>query len=203
MYNFQTTTAQKKTPQSGFTLVETLVAISILLLVIIGPMTIAAKGLQEAYYANEQITAVFLAQEAIESIRNLRDDNALDILDKINKSQSTTGLTTWDWYSNLANFCKSGNGCDIDLVAGPTSYKSCSTLTDCKLKTGTVASNNVVYGYKAGWTDTIFTRTILIGTTVGGGVSVTVTVSWPSRLFTGGPRTVVLQSWIYDQYTQP
>ena len=36
----------------GFTLVESLVAIGILLVVIIGPLTIAQKGIQQAYFAN-------------------------------------------------------------------------------------------------------------------------------------------------------
>ena len=70
------TTHRPHTTQ-GFTLVETLVAIAVLLLIIIGPITAAQKGIQQAYYANEQLSAVFLAQEAIESIRQRGDDRAL------------------------------------------------------------------------------------------------------------------------------
>lgn len=62
----------------GFTLIETLVAISILLLSIIGPMEIAARGLFSAYYARDEITAYYLAQEGIEYIRNVRDTKYLD-----------------------------------------------------------------------------------------------------------------------------
>lgn len=64
--------------QRGFTLVETLVAISVLLVVIIGPISAAQKGIQQAYYANEQLSAVFLAQETIEAVRQRRDDLALE-----------------------------------------------------------------------------------------------------------------------------
>jgi prepilin-type N-terminal cleavage/methylation domain-containing protein len=57
-------TQKNATWNRGFTLVETLVAVTVLLLVIVGPMTVAQKGIQNAYFANEQVTAVFLAQEA-------------------------------------------------------------------------------------------------------------------------------------------
>ncbi len=68
---------RSRVPSKGFTLAETLVAIAILLMVIIGPITAAQNGIRQAYLANEQTAAVFIAQEAIESIRQLRDERAL------------------------------------------------------------------------------------------------------------------------------
>jgi prepilin-type N-terminal cleavage/methylation domain-containing protein len=76
----------------GFTLVETLVAIAVLLIVIIGPISAAQKGIQQAYYANEQLSAVFLAQEAIEAVRQLRDDRALEAWDNL-----SANIDTSDW----------------------------------------------------------------------------------------------------------
>lgn len=61
----------------GFTLVETLVAVSILSVAIAAPMALTAKSLSTAYYARDQITAFHLAQEAIEAIRHARDNNIL------------------------------------------------------------------------------------------------------------------------------
>jgi prepilin-type N-terminal cleavage/methylation domain-containing protein len=78
--------------EQGFTLVETLVAIAILLLIIIGPITAAQKGIQQAYYANEQLSAVFLAQEAIEAIRQRRDDRALEAW---NNPSGNVDTSTW------------------------------------------------------------------------------------------------------------
>lgn len=72
--NTMITTPTKK---GGFTLIETLVAITILLIALAGPLTIAAKGLSTAYYARDQITAFYLAQEGIEYLRNIRDAQAL------------------------------------------------------------------------------------------------------------------------------
>lgn len=63
--------------KSGFTLIETLMAIFILTLAIAGPLTIASKGLGAALTAKEQTTAFYLAQDAIEFIRYQRDTNRL------------------------------------------------------------------------------------------------------------------------------
>ena len=94
----------------GFTLVETLVAISVLLLVIIGPMTVAQKGIQNAYFANERATAVFLAQEAIEEVREYRDAEAL------NEFHGGDGDTT-DWISGAKNDLECSN-CKLYLDGG-------------------------------------------------------------------------------------
>lgn len=60
----------------GFTIVETLVAVAILMIAIAGPLTIAQKGLMAAVYARDQVTASFLAQDAMELIKNIRDYDA-------------------------------------------------------------------------------------------------------------------------------
>lgn len=57
---------------------ETLVAIAILLLSITGPMAFSQNGLRAAFYARDQVTAFYLAQDAIEFVKNRRDHNALD-----------------------------------------------------------------------------------------------------------------------------
>jgi prepilin-type N-terminal cleavage/methylation domain-containing protein len=63
--------------KKGFTLIETFVAISILLVSLAGPLSIAAKALQSAYYSRDEIIASYLAQEAIEFVRAIRDENYL------------------------------------------------------------------------------------------------------------------------------
>jgi prepilin-type N-terminal cleavage/methylation domain-containing protein len=78
----------------GFTLVETLVAIAVLLLIIIGPISAAQKGIQQAYYANEQASAVFLAQEAIEGVRERRDDRALQAWNSPSSMLDTSAWST-------------------------------------------------------------------------------------------------------------
>lgn len=74
--------------KTGFTLIETLVAISILLIAITGPLGIVASSLKSSYFARDQITAFYLAQEGLEFVRNFRDTNSLK-----NLSTNTSWLT--------------------------------------------------------------------------------------------------------------
>ncbi|MEI6042004.1 MAG: hypothetical protein WCQ00_00330 [bacterium] len=64
---------------AGLTMVETLVAISILTIAVIGPLGIIAQALHSSYYTRDQMTAYYLAQEAIEYVRNLRDVQSIGI----------------------------------------------------------------------------------------------------------------------------
>lgn len=68
---------KKITKNKGFTLVETLVAISILVLALTGPLAIIAQSLKASNFSRDEITAAYLAQEPIEFIRNMRDQNTL------------------------------------------------------------------------------------------------------------------------------
>ncbi len=95
-----------KIHNAGFTLVEALVAISILMIAIASPMTLAQKGLSTANLSKDQMIASFLAQDAIEAVKNIRD-------------QISISQTTGDW---------------LDRGAVPLSLSSCictSADTDC------------------------------------------------------------------------
>ena len=63
--------------QKGFTLIETLVAIAILLIAVVGPISLIGDALHKLYYAKDQIIAINLAQEGIEVVRQVRDSNML------------------------------------------------------------------------------------------------------------------------------
>ncbi len=178
----------------GFTLVETLVAVSILLLIIISPMTIAYKGMQMGFYANQEMTAVFLAQEAIEALEKLRDDDALRSLNGTPAEDNV-----WSWYDALPSSCtQSGQTCDIDL--SDYSFHTCSG-SNCLLQYDPTP-NKRAYGYGGAFTDnSIYTRNITLSGAGGTAYArpVTVSVSWTTVLF--GTRTITLQTWLYNAYS--
>lgn len=62
----------------GFTIMETLVAIFILLISITGPMVFSQNGLRAAFQSRDQVTAFYLAQDAVEFVKNMRDHNILE-----------------------------------------------------------------------------------------------------------------------------
>jgi len=63
----------KQKLQSGFTLIETLVAISVFSLSVVIMMSVLADGITDTNYTQDKIVAGYLAQEGIEYMRNLRD----------------------------------------------------------------------------------------------------------------------------------
>ncbi len=91
--------------KKGFTIIETLVAITVLMIAIAGPLTIAQKGLLASVYARDQMIASFLAQDGMEYARNVRYYNIINSL---------------DWLRGLSD-CIQTNPCSIDtLNARPT-----------------------------------------------------------------------------------
>ncbi|MDD5068138.1 MAG: prepilin-type N-terminal cleavage/methylation domain-containing protein [Candidatus Pacebacteria bacterium] len=101
----------KKTDDTkkGFTLVETLMAISILMIAVIVPLSIVANALQASYFARDQITAAYLAQDVIEYVRSLRDGDA------ITSVKTTSPQNSW---ASALTACAGANGCDIDTING-------------------------------------------------------------------------------------
>ncbi len=81
--------------KKGLTLVETLVAISILTISVIGPLGIIAQALHTSYYTRDQMTAYYLAQEAVEYVRNLRDNQGLAITKAYLAGTADTSIPNW------------------------------------------------------------------------------------------------------------
>jgi type II secretory pathway pseudopilin PulG len=129
-------------PQSGFTLVETLVAISMLMLVMIGPMTISSSASKSTSFSSEQITAFFLAQEGIELAQKARDDLQLVYF-------SGTQNNPWSTFSNIngtyASCFSATSLCDLTFNtnnSGTLSVTACSQFgTECVLLRDTTTNN--------------------------------------------------------------
>ena len=99
--------------KNGYSLVEVLVAISVLLISIVGPITIAAKGLQNASFAKQQNVAFFLAQEGLEVVVKIREEGGV-------KAHLLTGEaggpTAWDDITALSTLdCSALSPCSVDI----------------------------------------------------------------------------------------
>lgn len=65
-------------PLTGFTLLETLVALILIVSAIVGPFTLATRGIFNAKFAKNKLVALNLAQEGMEIVRHLRDTNVIN-----------------------------------------------------------------------------------------------------------------------------
>ena len=178
--------------ERGLSLVETLVAITILLIAIVGPMTIAARSLQTAVFSEEQTTAFYLAQEGLELVIKERDNATLDALD--------SGGDSWDWRDNDCGGA-AGNPdqtCGLDTTGR---IVNCSGANEsrCLLYDTGGATERYQHTNGASGEALKFTRTIDIDVTVGGVASVVSTVTWESNLFKI-EREVIAETYIYDIY---
>ena len=72
-------TNNKLLTNKGFTIVESLVAIIILVLAITGATAVVQTSLSSYIFSKDQIVSFYLAQEAFEQIRNLRDENVCTV----------------------------------------------------------------------------------------------------------------------------
>ena len=125
--------------KSGFTLIEALVAITILLLGVLGPLSTATRGITDGLIAKDKIVALGLAQEGIELVRAKISDQWLN---NGEGSLESCVFPTTCWVEILNNV-----------------YSACAG-TGCELRSdsnGFYVSANI-----PGVTGQIFTRTIKI-----------------------------------------
>jgi type II secretory pathway pseudopilin PulG len=188
-----TTAQQYKKTNGGFTLIETLVAIFILVLTVGALITLTAGGFYSVRYSRNQIVGNALMQEGLEYIRNTRDNVSLQ------------GVSWSDWRNEFAsNGCFSSDGCRVDPYALTTPLQAC--VGQCPIIT--YYQNQYFYGYQGvqypmtlteGY-PTAFRRTVRMSdATAGAGqdhVLVEVTVEWLNGLNTKAvTQSMLLTNW--------
>lgn len=134
------------TQQSGFTLIETLIAVLILSLSIGGLLSLAAGGFYSVRYARNQIVANNLLQESLEYVRNSRDTAFIQGLSwaawentlKTDTNGNQTGVDT--------DGCFSTNGCTVNpYTTSLAKVKKCPATCPYVL----YFPDNGFYGYSA------------------------------------------------------
>ena len=162
---------------TGFTIIETLMAVLVLSIAIAGALALATKGLDALVTARQEVNAVYLAQDAMEYLRATRDTNCLAVNNGIPPASCTNATWLGTSPTNVGALCGGVAGCYIDTVAG--SVTTCSG--GCPVLQ--YDSTTMIYTYSGlSATPTIFTRAVYIQTPIGGNAdeaSTTVLVSWP------------------------
>lgn len=156
---------QTQTAQRGFTLIETFVAITVLITAIAGPLTLASKGLQSAILGRDQLIASFLAQEGLEFVRERRDNNAL------------ASPRPADWLEGLSA-CISPSTCTVNASTDAIAACSggCSALN--------YSASTGFYNYDISNPTSPFTRTVTIVVNANGReAKVRSTVNWRTSIF--------------------
>lgn len=186
---------------SGFTLIETFVAITILMIAILGPMSIIAKFYADSTYAKNQIAATFLAQDGMETVINIIKGNSEE------RRNNPTDCSSAEWLKNVLD-CKTGVGCWVNSLDNTTGAGGCSSSdpVGCPVYKYPESSSNS--GFYIGASSqgnnakTIFTRHVTIAEseqdtyvpadfkTTRRTAQITAKVSWVEKGVTKGPVTV-------------
>ncbi len=190
--------------KKGFTLVETLVAISIVMITLVGPFQAVEHALSASYISRDELIGSSLAQEAVEYVLNLRDNNYL--WNNANPGNLRSWTYGFDGTSGTPN-CVTPNQCVVDpfqstVVSCPGG--SCATLPLYIASSG--ASQPYLYNQSTTGVPSRFTRSIQLCYIQSNGsctaalsneAKLTVTVTWSTA---NQPHTTTvteyLENWL-------
>lgn len=191
---------------SGFSLVEVLVSITIMLLVIVGPLQIIARSINSTNFATEQVNAWFLAQEGIELAQKGRDDLVLgDFKDQI-RGESNEPNPMSEFLSEYAT-CFTADGCGLNIGDGTTlpAPVTCGVLSNCRLYlTAPTDSDRSSYQHAvSGNTITPYTRVVIMERVPASGtvreIKVTSRVTWRTGSLISSQRVEAV-SYLFNVY---
>ncbi len=177
IFNFKFSILNSK---QGFTVLESIVAILVLSLAISGAFAAVRQGLHQSILSKDEVRAFYLAQEAVEIVRNKRDTNQLAFLND--------GTTNWlsGITSDASDNCYFGKICSIDASSynfvslGSTycgnSWDSCQNLRQNQ--------TDFRYGNDTSWANTNFKREIMFESVSGSEVAMIVRITWTKGLLT-------------------
>jgi prepilin-type N-terminal cleavage/methylation domain-containing protein len=191
---------RKITHTKGYSLIEVLVSIAILLIAMVGPMTIAAQGIKSAAFALEQNTASFLAQEGIEAAFALRNGYALN-------DYKTVGVTdSWSWVDGITGCgttISSGGSCSFGVHFDESAIVFTSDLCSadpalCLLYVDEANNASVYTHVVSSGNETPFTRVITATFIDDYVVEIVSEVTWQSSVFAGVTQDVKATTVLFD-----
>lgn len=149
---------------SGFTLIETLVGIFVIVTALTAAFTAAHTSLKSAQRARDQVTAFYLTQEGYELIKNVRDSNVQE------RDPSS------DYWMNGLTQCI-GNPCRISAFNGSNKVKDTITTSDAEAK---FLQSDVTkeFRYDGSGIETRFSRSFTVTLAAPNEIRVDMTVEW-------------------------
>lgn len=161
--------------QAGFSIAEVMIALAILTFILTSGLAAVSSNLRTALFFTNELTAINLAQEGVEIIRNIRD-NAWHSGSACFEDAIRSGSYSLDYNANSLS----------DSVGGNPLLRR---------------DSRGFFNYSDG-TDTIYRREIELTDEAGGGAPCTVykkkvaaEITWTIR---GENRTFILEDYLYD-----
>ena len=146
----------------GFTLIEAMIAVTIVTFAVAGPLVTASRAIVAAKIAHDQLVASYLAQEGVEYIHLMRDDEYLAAYQAGGTSISTAAWNNFISGSDAASItqCRAPSVCTLD----PTRTMGTGSGLSLALCSGTCAAlfvnSNGLYNQQSSGTRTPYTRSI-------------------------------------------
>ena len=169
--------------ERGFTIIELIITIAILSFGIIGVYGAFYPAISLAYNISHRLTAANLAQEGLEIVRNIRDNNFI-------ASSSNPEVL---WYAGLLG-CETG--CQADYKTGTSSEGQSNQLSPYNPNNFLKITEDGLYGYDTG-VDTMFKRQIIIHQESTDVLKVTALVAWD---YNGQPFSFEVDAYLYNWY---
>ncbi len=193
----------------GFTLLETVIALTVILAAVVGPVALITRGIFSFSFSKNKIIAVNLAQEGLEIIRLIRENNIA--------CDQANGPAVWAWNNDADGRAMRRMKVGVDMQSfatvqcGNASIVMPQTSISCSdpllFEVDSFVENAGTYGYRSG-TPTIFRRCVEITSPPGDPdrgdtpvippsdqMDVVSTVTWSDH---GNDRSMVLQERLYN-----
>jgi prepilin-type N-terminal cleavage/methylation domain-containing protein len=114
---------KKINSKSGFTLLETMVAIMLFVIALSALLALVRDSVTSSTYTRNEVVATYLAQEGVDYIRNIRDE-------MVYVNPTISPWSDFTYQINTTGGCGTAGGCHLDLY-------SLNKLTACPIPPST------------------------------------------------------------------